>query len=220
MQFPRGPVTNALIIINLAVAAILLVPSWWQYAVVSGGLFPIRLSGDSSAFGDITFLVPALLTPLTAAFLHGGIAHVIMNMLMLLLIGKMVERVLGGGLFLTLYLVSAYVAAGTEWLAAYLQLPMSLDMMAPAIGASGAISGVIGAYLLLFPNKQPKPWGPVPAGIARPLHLTLAWIGLNLAMGFVGPGLGIGIAIWSHIGGFVIGLALARPLLLWRYRKA
>jgi membrane associated rhomboid family serine protease len=220
MQFPRGPVTNALIIINLVVAAILLVPSWWQYAVVSGGLFPIRLSGDSSAFGDITFLVPALLTPLTAAFLHGGIAHVIMNMLMLLLIGKMVERVLGGGLFLALYFVSAYVAAGTEWLAAYLQLPMSLDMMAPAIGASGAISGVIGAYVLLFPNKQPKPWGPVPAGIARPLHLTLAWIGLNLAMGFVGPGLGIGIAIWSHIGGFVIGLALARPLLLWRYRKA
>ena len=220
MQFPSGPVTNALIIINLAVAAILLVPSWWQYAVVSGGLFPIRLSGDSSAFGDITFLVPALLTPLTAAFLHGGIAHVIMNMLMLLLIGKMVERVLGGGLFLALYFVSAYVAAGTEWLAAYLKLPMSLDMMAPAIGASGAISGVIGAYVLLFPNKQPKPWGPVPAGIARPLHLTLAWIGLNLAMGFVGPGLGIGIAIWSHIGGFVIGLALARPLLLWRYRKA
>jgi membrane associated rhomboid family serine protease len=220
MQFPRGPVTNALIIINLVIAAILLVPSLWQYAVVAGGLFPARLSGDSSAFADITFLVPALLTPLTAAFLHGGIAHVIMNMLMLLLIGKMVERVLGGGLFLALYIVSAYVAAATEWLAAYLQLPMSLDMMAPAIGASGAISGVIGAYLLLFPNKQPKRWGPVPATIARPLHLTLAWIGLNLAMGFVGPGLGIAIAIWSHIGGFVMGLALARPLLLWRYRNA
>ena len=220
MQFPRGPVTNALVIINLAISAILLMPSLWQYAVVAGGLFPARLSGDSSAFADITFLVPALLTPLTAAFLHGGIAHVIMNMLMLLLIGKMVERVLGGGLFLALYIVSAYVAAATEWLAAYLQLPMSLDMMAPAIGASGAISGVIGAYLLLFPNKQPKRWGPVPATIARPLHLTLAWIGLNLAMGFVGPGLGIAIAIWSHIGGFVMGLALARPLLLWRYRNA
>jgi membrane associated rhomboid family serine protease len=220
MQFARGPVTNALIIINLAIAVILLVPSWWQYAVVSGGLFPIRLSGDSSAFGDVTFLVPASLTPLTAAFLHGGIAHVIMNMLMLLLIGKLGDRVLGGGLFLVLYIVSAYVAAATEWLAADLQLPMSLDMMAPAIGASGAISGIIGAYVLLFPNKQPKPWGPIPAEIARPLHLTLAWIGLNLAMGFVGPGLGIGIAIWSHIGGFMIGLAIARPLLLWRYRKA
>lgn len=220
MQFPRGPVTNALVIINLAIAAILLVPSLWQYAVVAGGLFPARLSGDSSAFADMIFLVPALLTPLTAAFLHGGIAHVIVNMLMLLLIGKMVERVLGGGLFLALYIASAYVAAGTEWLAAYLQLPMSLDMMAPAIGASGAISGVIGAYLLLFPNKQPKRWGLVPAAIARPLHLTFAWIGLNLAMGFVGPGLGIAIAIWSHIGGFVMGLALARPLLLWRYRNA
>ncbi len=220
MQFPRGPVTNALVIINLAIAAILLVPSLWQYAVVAGGLFPARLSGDSSAFADITFLAPALLTPLSAAFLHGGIAHVIMNMLMLLLIGKMVERVLGGGLFLALYMVSAYAAAATEWLAAYLQLPMSLDMMAPAIGASGAISGVIGAYLLLFPNQQPKRRGPVPAAIARPLHLTFAWIGLNLAMGFVEPGLGIAIAIWSHIGGFVMGLALARPLLLWRYRNA
>ena len=220
MQFPRGPVTNALVIINLAIAAILLVPSLWQYAVVAGGLFPVRLSGDSSAFADMIFLVPAFLTPLTAAFLHGGIAHVIMNMLMLLLIGKMVERVLGGGLFLALYIASAYVAAATEWLAADLQLPMSLDMMAPAIGASGAISGIIGAYLLLLPNKQPKRWGPVPAAIARPLHLTLAWIGLNLAMGFVGPGLGIGIAIWSHIGGFVMGLVLARPLLMWRYRNA
>ena len=220
MRFPRGPVTNALVVINALIAAVLLVPDWWQYAVVSGGLFPVRLSGDSSAFADVGVLVPALLTPFTAAFLHGGIAHVLMNMLMLLLIGKMVERVLGGGLYLGLYLVGAYAAAGTEWLAAVMRWPMSLDIMAPAIGASGAISTIIGAYVLLFPNQQPKPWGPVPANIARPLHLTIAWIGLNLAIGFVGPGLGIGIAIWSHIGGFVAGLLLARPLLLWRYRKA
>lgn len=220
MQFPRGPVTNILILINVAIAAILLVPSWWQYAVVSGGLFPVRLSGDDTAFAGIGFLVPALLTPLSAAFLHGGIAHVIMNMLMLLLIGKMVERVLGGGLYLGLYVVSAYIAAGTEYLAAILQWPMSVDMMAPAIGASGAISGIIGAYVLLFPNKKPSAWGPLPASIARPAHLTIAWVALNLALGFVGPGLGIGIAIWSHIGGFVAGLLLARPLLLFRYRNA
>lgn len=220
MRFPPGPVTNALVVINLVIAAVLLVPLWWQYAVVSGGLFPVRLSGDSSAFADIGFLVPALLTPVTAAFLHGGIAHVLLNMLMLLLIGKLVERVLGGGLYLGLYLVGAYAAAGTEWLAAVMKWPMSLDIMAPAIGASGAISAIIGAYVLLFPNQQPKAWGPIPANIARPLHLTIAWVGLNLAIGFVGPGLGIGIAIWSHIGGFVVGLLLARPLLLWRYRKA
>jgi membrane associated rhomboid family serine protease len=220
MRFPRGPVTNALVVINALIAAVLLVPAWWQYAVVSGGLFPVRLSGDSSAFADVGFLVPAFLTPFTAAFLHGGIAHVLMNMLMLLLIGKMVERVLDGGLYLGLYVVGAYAAAGTEWLAALMRWPMSADMMAPAIGASGAISAIIGAYVLLFPNQQPKPWGPVPANIARPLHLTIAWIGLNLAIGFVGPGLGVSIAIWSHIGGFVAGLLLARPLLLWKYRKA
>ena len=220
MQFPRGPVTNALVVINLVIATILLVPSWWQYAVVSGGLFPIRLSGNDVAFADVGFLIPAVLTPLSAAFLHGGVAHVVMNMLMLLLIGKIVERVLGGVPYLALYLLSAYVAAGTEWLASVMAWPMSADMMAPAIGASGAISGIIGAYVLLFPNKKPRAWGPVPAALARPLHLTLAWIALNLALGFVGPGLGIRIAIWSHIGGFVAGLLLARPLLLWRYRNA
>ncbi len=220
MQFPRGPVTNALVVINLVIALLLLVPHWWEYAVISGGLWPIRLSGDSSQFEAIRFLVPAFLTPLTAAFLHGGLMHAILNMVMLLLIGKMVERVLGGGIYIFLYLIGAYAAAGTEWLAAVMQWPLSADMMAPAIGASGAISAIIGAYVLLFPNKSPTAWGPIPAHIARPIHLTLAWVALNLALGFVGPGLGIAIAIWSHIGGFVAGLFLARPLLLWRYRKA
>lgn len=220
MQFPRSPVTNALVVINLMIAAILLVPSWWQYAVISGGLFPIRLTSSSAAFSDIGFLVPAFLTPLSAAFLHGGIAHVVMNMLMLLLIGKLVERVLGDGPYLALYLLSAYAAAAIECFASFMAWPMSLDMMAPAVGASGAISGIIGAYVLLFPNNKPKAWGPIPAAYARPLHLTLAWVGLNLALGFVGPGIGIGIAIWSHIGGFIAGMLLARPLLLWRYRNA
>ncbi|WP_397603186.1 rhomboid family intramembrane serine protease [Sphingorhabdus sp.] len=220
MQFPRGPVTNALVVINLVIAAILLVPSWWQYAVISGGLFPIRLSSGSAAFSDVGFLVPAFLTPLSAAFLHGGVAHVVMNMLMLLLIGKMVERVLGGGLYLALYIGSAYMAAAMEWFASFMAWPMSVDMMAPAIGASGAISGIIGTFVLLFPNKKPKAWGPIPAEYARSLHLTIAWAGLNLAFGFVGPGFGIAIAIWSHIGGFIAGLLLARPLLLWRYRHA
>ena len=220
MQFPRGPVTNALVAINLVIASILLVPSWWQNAVISGGLSPIHLSSSSAAFSDIGFLVPAYLTPLSAAFLHGGIAHVVMNMLMLLLIGKMVERVLGGGLYLALYIGSAYVAAAMECLASFMDWPMSVNMMVPAIGASGSISGVIGTYVLLFPNKKPKAWGPIPAVYARLLQLTIAWAGLNLALGFVGPGLGISIAIWSHIGGFIAGLLLARPLLLWRYRHA
>ena len=193
MQFPRGPVTNKLVIINLAIAAVLLVPSWWNYAVMAGGFFPIRFSNVAVAFPDTGFLVPTYLTPLSAAFLHGGIAHVLMNMLTLLLIGKMVERVLGGGLYLSLYFFSAYAASATEWLASFMALPLSIDMMAR---------------------------GPIPAAYARPFHLTLAWVGLNLALGFVGPGIGVAIAIWSHIGGFIAGLLLARPMLLWRYRSA
>ena len=187
---------------------------------MAGGFFPIRFSNAAVAFPDVGSLVPTYLTPLSAAFLHGGITHVLMNMLTLLLIGKMVERVLGGGLYLSLYFFSAYAASATEWLASFMAWPLSIDMMAPAIGASGAISGVIGAYALLFPNNKPKAWGPIPAAYARPFHLTLAWVGLNLALGFVGPGIGVAIAIWSHIGGFIAGLLLARPMLLWRYRSA
>lgn len=213
MRIPRGPVTNALVALNAAIALVLLVPLWWQHAVISGALFPARFGVGDAAFADVGFLVPAFLTPISAAFLHGGIMHVVLNMVMLVLIGKMVERVLGGGPFLLVYFVGAYAAALAEWIA----IP---DSMTPIIGASGAISAIIGAYVILFPNKQPKNWGPVPASIARPLHLLVAWIGLNLALGFVAPGLGMGIAIWSHIGGFIAGLIMVRPLLLWRYRKA
>ncbi len=213
MRIPPGPVTNALVAINAVIAVVLLVPVWWQHAVISGAMVPARFGTAAGAFADAGVMVPAILTPISAAFLHGGIAHVALNMLMLLLIGKMVERVLGGGLYLLLYFVGAYAAAFAEWAVA----PGSFT---PVIGASGAISAIIGAYVILFPNKQPKDWGPVPASIARPLHLLAAWAALNLALGFVAPDLGLGIAIWSHIGGFVAGLLLVRPLLLWRYRKA
>ncbi len=213
MRFPRGPVTNVLVALNVAIALVLLVPVWWQHAVIAGALFPARFGAGASAFADVGFVVPAVLTPISAAFLHGGIAHVVLNMLMLLLIGKMVERVLGPFMYLLLYFIGAYAAAFAEYVVA----PNS---MIPIVGASGAMSAIIGAYVVLFPNKQPKNWGPIPASIARPLHLLVAWVALNLALGFVAPGLGMGIAIWSHIGGFVAGLLLARPLLLWRYRKA
>jgi membrane associated rhomboid family serine protease len=214
MRFPRGPATNILVALNVAIALVLLVPVWWQQAVVAGGMFPARFSAEgAAAFADAGLIVPAFLTPISAAFLHGGIAHVVLNMLMLLLIGKMVERVLGWPVYLLLYVIGAYAAALAEWLAA----PLS---MTPVIGASGALSAIIGAYVLLFPNQQPKDWGPVPGRIARPLHLLIAWTALNLMIGFVGPGIGLSIAIWSHIGGFVAGLLLVRPMLLWRYRKA
>jgi membrane associated rhomboid family serine protease len=217
IRIPPGPVTNTLVVANLLVSVVLMLPNWWQMAVVAGGLWPARFGvtdgSVNAAFAGAPFLVPAVLTPITTAFLHGGLLHVVLNMVMLLLIGKMVERVLGGQLYILLYIAGAYAAALAEWIAA----PGS---MVPVIGASGAISAIIGAYVMLFPNKPPKNWGPIPVSIARPLHLLAAWVALNLMLGFVAPGLGIVIAIYSHIGGFIAGLLLVRPMLLWRYRKA
>lgn len=210
---PAGPVTNALVIANVLVGLVTLVPGWWKHAVIAGGLFPARFGVANAEFAGFPGLVPAFLTPITSAFLHGSLMHIVLNMMMLVLLGRFVERALGPALFVLLYLVGAYSASLAEWIAA----PQS---MMPVIGASGAISAVIGAYVLLYPNKQPQPIGPIPASIARPLHLLVGWVLLNLGLGFVGPSIGMTIAIWSHIGGFIAGLLLARPLLLWRFRKA
>ncbi len=209
-----GPLTNILVVVNMAIAiAFAFADKAWEKTVVAGGLFPVRfLDSRPAAFGN-EFLLPVFLTPLSAAFLHGGLVHAIMNMLMLLLIGRIVEPVLGWPRLLLLYVIGAYAAAAVEFIAH----PHS---MAPVVGASGALSAVIAAYAMLFPNKQPVNWGPLHAKYARPLHLLLGWVGLNLLLGFAGPGIGMNIAIWSHIGGFIAGLLLAWPLLRWKYRKA
>ncbi len=210
-----GPLTNALCVVNLAIAvAFMILPvSWWEQLVMAGSVIPSRMAGEFPGFAGQNFSVPVFLTPFTAAFLHGGIAHAAMNVLMLFLVGRMVEPVLGWPRLLLLYVIGAYAAALAEYLAA----PAS-NM--PVVGASGAMSAVIAAYVMLFPNKPAKPWGPIPAKIARPLHLIIGWVAINLMLAFAGGDLGVNIAIWSHVGGFVAGVFLAWPLLRWKYRKA
>ena len=119
---------------------------------------------------------------------------------------------LGQAGLIVLYVIGAFVAAAGQWIAG----PQSA---APMIGASGAISAVVGAYALLFGQRQAKGWGPVSAGIAQVLWLSAGWIGIQLLIGATEPD-GQSIAIAAHIGGFLAGLALARPLLLWRWRGA
>jgi membrane associated rhomboid family serine protease len=97
--------------------------------------------------------VPVILTPLTSALLHGGWIHLGFNMLMLLFCGRQVEQVLGPRLILPLYLVGAYAAAAGQW-------ALGPDLAVPMIGASGAISAMIGAYALLFGSREVKAWGP------------------------------------------------------------
>ena len=88
------------------------------------------------------------------------------------------------------------------------------------IGASGALSAVVGAYALLFGQSRARAIGQFSAGVVHVVWLAAAWIGIQLMIGVAGLG-GFGtIAIGAHIGGFLAGLAMARPLLLWRYRHA
>ena len=88
------------------------------------------------------------------------------------------------------------------------------------IGASGAISAILAVYALLFGRNEVKAFGPIPAHWVRALWLALAWTGVQFLIGLSTAGGSYHIAVAAHVGGFLIGLALARPLLAWRYRGA
>lgn len=213
MNMPAGKLTNGLIIANVLIFLVIWIFGWEQDALLRGGMFPIRLSGefiDTSAYG---WLVPAWLTPLSSAFLHSGLLHISFNMLMLLFCGRFVEQALGPQLMAVLYVAGAYAAAVA-------QFAVDTGSMIPMVGASGAISAILGAYALLFARNKVDPVGPIPGHIVRIIWLTLAWIGIQLMVGLATSGNLQGIAIFAHIGGFVAGLVLTRPLLEWRFRSA
>ena len=88
------------------------------------------------------------------------------------------------------------------------------------VGASGAASAVVGAYSLLFGRSRAKAIGPIPAQAVHVLWLAVAWTGVNLLTAYAFMRGGVAVAAAAHIGGFLAGLALAKPLLLWRWRKA
>ena len=213
MNMPAGKLTNGLVIANVMIFLVIWLFGWEQDALLRGGMFPIRLSGefiDTSTYG---WLVPAWLTPLSSAFLHSGMLHIAFNMLMLLFCGRFVEQALGPQLMTILYVVGAYAAA-------LAQFAVDSQSMVPMVGASGAISAILGAYALLFARNKVDPVGPIPGHIVRIVWLTLAWVAIQLMIGLATSGNLQGIAIFAHIGGFVAGLILTRPLLEWRFRNA
>ena len=199
------------LVLTLATGAIWIVLALLRHndwAVGWGGFVPARLTGGGDAGG-----APFWLTPLTAALLHGNFVHLALNLLILVFCGRPTEGVLGPVALAILYLLGAYGAAGAQ----YLVDPASAT---PMVGASGAISAVLGAYAILFGRNKVKVASPTLALWLNALWLMAAWIGLNLivAVGFAADGLNIAVA--AHIGGFLLGVALANPLLLFRYRKA
>lgn len=213
MNIPAGKLTNGLIIANVVIYLIIWIFGWEQEALLRGGMFPIRLSGEALDLTAYGWMVPAWLTPLSSAFLHSGLLHLSFNMLMLLFCGRFVEQAMGAQLMAMLYVVGAYAAA-------FAQYAVESDSMIPMIGASGAISAILGSYALLFARNKVAPVGPIPGHIVRIVWLTLAWVGIQLMIGVATSGSLQGIAIFAHIGGFVAGLVLTRPLLSWRFRSA
>jgi membrane associated rhomboid family serine protease len=166
---------------------------------------------------------PVFLQPLTATLVHAGFAHLFFNMLVLVYCGRPVENVLGTASLAILYVLGAYAAAGAQFLAEQYLLHRS----APMIGASGAISALLGAYALLFGQNKVKVSNPSLALWLNALWLVAAWVVLQICVGialqgsvFLTDGEGVTIAVAAHIGGFIVGIVLARPLLLFKYRKA
>ena len=177
---------------------------------MQGGFIPVRIGSDIPV--DHGFLVPAFFTPLTATLVHGGFAHLALNLVMLVFCGRQVERIIGPAGLVLLYIVGAFAGAAGQW-------AFEPNSSVPMIGASGAISAVVGVYALLFGERRTKRWGPVSGDVLHVIWLAVAWIGIQFLVGLAGMG-GVTVAIGAHIGGFVAGLVLARPLLLWRYRRA
>jgi membrane associated rhomboid family serine protease len=165
-----------------------------QQLVLEFGLVPVAYTGEPG--GDWLSLVAA---PFTYQFLHGGWIHLGINMLSLAAFGAPVERLLGVKRFVAFYL-SAGLAAG---LVHCVSFPSSAD---PVIGASGAVSGVFGAVLVLLWRVGRMP---------SLLPIAAVWIALNIFFGVTGytPGAdGQPVAWTAHIGGFVYGLAAIRLL--------
>lgn len=176
-------------------------------AAVWGGFIPARASGLAQESG----LAPVFLTPLTATFVHANFVHIAFNLLMLLFCGRAIEPIVGSLPVALLYLVGAYAAAGAQWLA-------DPSGTAPMVGASGAISALLGGYSMFFGRHRVKIANNNLAMLVNALWLAAAWIGLQLLIGLTAQGSAIAVA--AHIGGFLAGLMLARPLLMLRWRKA
>ena len=190
----------------------------WVIAVLAGqsdrvgdvlGFIPARLSGAAVPFAA----VPAFLTPLTATLVHSGPIHLGFNLLVLVWCGTAVERALGKSGLILLYLVGAYAAALAQWAVD----PMSI---VPMVGASGAISAIVGTFALSFGRAKQVSRSPTLNRWINVVWLLAAWVVLQMMMGWLAGGQGYLLATPAHVGGFAAGLLLQRPLLLWRYRKA
>jgi membrane associated rhomboid family serine protease len=202
-------VTVALVLANAAVWFYQVsLPPWAEERFVFAlGMVPARLQVALSS-PELT-LSAALLPLFTSMFLHGSWMHIIGNMWFLWVFGDNIEDRLGHFRYLLFYLVCGIGAGLAHTL-------FSLNSTVPAVGASGAISGVMGAYFLFFPRSRVVTLVPlfiVFFTVQLPAVFILGyWFVIQLlsGVGSLGQRASGGTAWWAHIGGFVLGIALAR----------
>ncbi len=174
-----------------------------EASVVVFGTYPCEITGacpvEGLRWGSL----------LSSMFMHGSWSHLIGNLLFLWVFGNNVEDSMGHIRFLVFYLVCG-VAAGLA------HVLLSAGSSIPAVGASGAISGVMGGYILLYPRVRVQTWVPPLFFLNLPAWVLLGyWFAIQLFMGVstLGPrpeeGAG-GVAVWAHVGGFVAGLVLIK----------
>ena len=164
------------------------------------------------------FLLPGLgetplsvyLTLITSLFMHGGIAHILGNMLYLWIFGDNLENILGHTRYLFFYLICGVIASLCH---VYSTKFLGQSMLIPSLGASGAISGVLGGYVLLFPRRRIT----VLLLMRIPMHVNAIfaigiWIAFQLisGLGMLGGSEAGGVAYAAHIGGFIAGLVLIK----------
>lgn len=153
--------------------------------------------------------VPVLLTLLSAMFMHGGFAHIAGNMLYLWIFGDNLEDRMGHGRYLLFYIICGILAGLAH---VYSSAFLNSNLLIPSLGASGAISGVLGGYILLFPRRR------VTAFVLRFLTQVPAYVAVGLwfvfqlveGLGMLGSSDGGGVAYAAHIGGFIAGFLLVK----------
>ncbi len=187
-----------------------LVPKEITTGVDISGLQVVRDSlGNVGEVRHYETPLPVYFNFLSSMFMHGDIMHIFGNMLFLWIFGDNLENLLGHARFAAFYIVCGLAAAAA-------QIVMDTDSIIPMLGASGAISGVLGGYILLFPKRQVRALifnflTTVPAFVAIGI-----WIAYQLIVGYLTPAGTGGVAYAAHIGGFVAGVALIKVFAIGR----
>lgn len=210
-------VTMALIGANIAafLYELMLGPDLEPFLYAFGAI-PARLFHADLPWGEPAAAALPSVTILTAMFLHGGLLHLGGNMLYLWIFGNNIEDALGHVRFALFYLITGVIAAYSHAFA-------DPDSIVPMIGASGAVSGVLGAYLVLFPRARVValvPLGFMMQTVRVPAILVLGfWIVIQFVNGFFAPPATGGVAWFAHIGGFAAGAALIHLLVRRDFRR-